>query len=201
MAGHLHFRRGRVGLRFGHIELAARHGLALHGLVAGAVRLGARGSSLGGDDGGLLLIGLGGENGVGLLIGLGLVNEDLRLGLPHAAVGRGQIGLGLIHQHLIVARINFQQHVPCFDTLVVCHPQLHHRPGYPRTDKGDVTFNKSIIRLLVRRDVMDVIDDGGGGQGQHEDDPNDNAGLKPPARRRQRGGLGNRRTRLRWRPI
>ena len=99
-----------------------------------------------------------GDGGV-LLFGLGLVHHDLRFGLPDVAVGRGQIGVGLVHQHLVIARINFQQHVARLDVLVVRHQQLDHRAGNTGADKGDVTFDESVVRRFVGRDEANIIID------------------------------------------
>jgi hypothetical protein len=128
-----------------------------------------------------------------LLIGLGLVNNDLGLGLPDMAVGHGEIGGGLVHEGLVIPGINFQQHVPRLDVLVVLGKHLHDRAGNAGTDKGDVAFNKGVVRRFVGRDETDVVEDGGG-RGQGDQDARGNTAQVSPARRRHRSNLRDGRT-------
>ena len=65
-------------------------------------------------------------------------------------------------------RVNFQQHVARFDTLVVRHQQLHDRAGNAGADKGDVTVNEGVVGCFVGRDIADIIEGCcGGGQREH----------------------------------
>jgi hypothetical protein len=57
----------------------------------------------------------------------------------------GQFRTGFINRHLVVARIELDEHGAGFDELVLLHSDLHHRPADASRDLRDVPVNLRIV--------------------------------------------------------
>ena len=85
--------------------------------------------------------------------------------------GVGQFGLRLVHRHLVVARVEFEQHRARFDLLVVARRDLEHRAADARRNLRHVRIDLRIVGRLVA--LARPPPEAGSGQQQHDDAKDD----------------------------